>query len=103
MDLNLPIKCSTVQMNSLHTRYEVNFQIHVQYRRRKEYCAKTRGMHKKIYDTDLGYEGIKMGKIKKNAKIFFCISFFFAKKIYAKRFSGYLFSQIMIMSNISNI
>jgi len=26
---------------------------------------------KKIYEIGLGYEGIKMGKIKKNAKIFF--------------------------------
>ena len=84
MDLNLPIKCSTVQMNSLHTRYEVNFKIHVQYRRRKEYCAKTRGMHKKIYDTDLGYEGIKMDKIKKKCKDFFCIIFFLSQRKFAK-------------------
>ncbi len=35
-----------------------------------------RGMHKKIYDTDLGYEGIKMDKIKKNAMIFFVLFFF---------------------------
>ncbi len=31
---------------------------------------------KKIYDTDLGYEGIKMGKIKINAKNFFVLFFF---------------------------
>jgi hypothetical protein len=46
---------------------------------------------KKIYDIDLGYGGIKMGKIKKNAKIFF-YKFFFRKKNLRKRFSGYLFS-----------
>jgi hypothetical protein len=52
----------------------------------------------KFYDIELWYVGIKRGKSKKSSKIFFLLISSHAKKICEKRFGGYYFSQIMIMS-----
>ena len=52
----------------------------------------------KFYDIELWYVGIKRGKSKKSSKIFFLLISSHAKKICEKRFGGYFFSQIMIMS-----
>ena len=53
---------------------------------------------KKIYDTDLGYEGIKMSKIKKNAKIFFVLFFFSQRKFAKNGLVSTFFLQIMKMN-----